>query len=279
MRRRDLPHVHLAWITTALALCPAPALAYHDERHGLLDYTAHTLNGGELRLGLFEQNIGVHRYVQVGTETLPWLAGLFLRSVTPNANLKVGLWRSRRLDLSLRGALYYAHLAAASSDANGSGALWLFPASLSSSARIVPWLSLHTEATFTWTRAGARVDADALAVQGTGLNNTLQLGAMLEARLNRIAAITLRGRIQPHASPIVIRSHSGEGEAMQLDVEAKLSGNASHPPMMAVLGLALAWKNVNLQFGIGYGNYFIPSLGVPIMKAGLVPDGAFFVRF
>lgn len=260
-------------------LLPSRASAYHDQNHGLIDYTAHSLNGGELRLGLFEQNVGIHRYVQVGTETLPWLASLFLRSVAPNVNVKLGLVRSKPFDLSLRGAVYYAYLAAEHSDAAGRGDLWLLPVSLYTSSRLLPWLSVHTEATFTWLAAGAKVDVEELSVRGTGISNSLQLGAMLEARVNPVVAVTLRGRLQPYTSPTVVRSRSGEADSFQLDADAKLSSNLSHVPLNVIAGLALSWKNVNLQFGMGFGNYFIPSFGVPIPGARLVPDGSFFVRF
>lgn len=260
-------------------LWPSRGLAYHDQKHGLVDYTAHSLNGGELRLGLFEQNVGIHRYVQVGTETLPWVAGVFLRSVAPNANLKVGLLRSRVLELSVRGAFYYAYLAAEGSGSAGRGAVWIVPASLAASARVLPWLSLHAEGTYTWISAGANVDVEQLSVQGTGISNSLQLGAMLEARVNSVVAVTLRGRMQPHTSPTVVRSRSSEADSTRLDVDAKLTTNLTYVPMALVAGLALSWKHVNVQFGMGFGHYFIPSLGIPIPAATLVPDGSFFFRF
>ena len=270
-------------ITTAFAvavfLLPGWASAYHDKKHRLIDYTAHALNGGELRLGLFEQNLGIHRYVQIGTETLPWVAGVFLREVAPNANVKLGLLRSGVLDLSLRGAFYYANVAAENARGSGGGNLWIVPVSLYTSTRLLPWLSVHTEVTYAWLSAGAKVDVDSLSVRGTGLSSSLQLGVMLEARVNEVLAVTLRGRMQPYLAPTVVRSRSSESDSLQLDLDARLSTSLAYHPMAAIAGLALSWKHVNLQFAMGFGHYFVPSLGIPIPVATIVPDGSFFFRF
>ncbi len=273
-----------AWFPSLLAAAfvasfSTHAAAYHDEAHGLLDYTAHSLNGGELRLGLLEQNVGVHRRVQLGTETLPWVAGLFLRTVMPNLNVKLGLLRTRRFDLSLRGAAFYASLNARDAEGGGRGDLFIGSAALYTSTRLSHVFSLHTETTLAWLSAGANVDAGALSVQGSGVGNSLQLGAMLETRLSELLAITLRARLQPYSSAPVIRSHSRSGEATQLDVDARISTHGLVVPAALIAGLAVSWKHVNLQFGMGYGTYFVPSLGVPIPGTRLVPDGSLFVRF
>lgn len=270
-----LPILGMALVLTT----SSRALAYHDEVHGLIDYTAHSLTGGEVRLGLFEQNVGVHRYVQLGTETLPWVAGVFLRKVMPNLNVKVGLLRTRALDLSLRGAAFYAYLDTAGVDSAGRADLFIASSSLYTSVRLTRRFSLHTEATLAWLSAGARVDARDLAVQGTGVGNSLQLGAMLETRLNKIVAITVRGRLQPYASSAVVRSHSRAGEATQLDVDAQVSTRGAPVPAVLIAGLALSWEHVNLQFGMGYGSFFLPSLGIPVPGFRIVPDGSLFVRF
>lgn len=255
------------------------AAAYHDDAHGLLDYTAHSLNGGEFRLGLLEQNVGVHRRLQLGTETLPWLAGLFLREVMPNLNVKLGVLRTRRFDLSLRGAAFYASLSAKDADGGGRADLFITSASLYTSTRLSQTFSLHTEATLAWLSAGANVDARALSVQGSGVGNSLQLGAMLETRLSALLAVTVRARLQPYSSAPVIRSHSRSGETTQLDVDARVTSHGLVVPAALIAGLAISWKHVNLQFGMGYGTYFVPSLGVPIPGSRLVPDGSLFVRF
>lgn len=263
----------------ASSLLPRAAHAYHDEEHGLLDDTAHTLKGGELRLGLFEQNLGLHRYVQIGTETLPWVVGVFLRSVTPNLNAKVGLVRSRGFDASLRASVFYAHVAASGSEAEGSGSLWIVPVSLTTSTRLLKPLWVHTEATGTWIGAGGRAEAQSLSVRGAALARSVQFGLMLEARVNRVLAFTLRGRMETSTRPTLIRSRSEEGAVTQLDADVTIAPRFTHPPMVGILGVALSWKHFNLQLGMGYGNLFLPSLRVPIPGAYPVPDGSLFFRF
>ena len=44
-------------------------------------------------------------------------------------------------------------------------------------------------------------------------------------------------------------------------------------------GLAFSWANVNLELGLGYGNWWLPVVQLPLPERGLVPEANFYVRF
>lgn len=63
--------VHLALVVAA-CVWAAPASAYHADDEHVLSYTAHTLDQGELAVGLWDLTWGPWDWLTVSTYTWPW---------------------------------------------------------------------------------------------------------------------------------------------------------------------------------------------------------------
>jgi len=46
-----------------------------------------------------------------------------------------------------------------------------------------------------------------------------------------------------------------------------------------VPGVALSWAHVHLEFGIGYGAYWLPMIQSPLPGSSPIPEGNLYVRF
>jgi hypothetical protein len=262
-------------LVVAALLASRDAAAYHDDDHRLLDHTAHTLDGFEFRIGLWQLDAGISKRVNIGTDTAPYVASFILKRFIPNVHGKVNLYRSPPLTLSLEARFYYAF--AGGDGANASIAIVPLTAYVSSD--LTPDLSLHGEATYTTVGASATAHAQSLDAKGAVAVQSFQLGAMLEYRLTRVTALTLRGRLQPVFSPAVVRTTVTRDANTNASVDANLEPRYRGATAAVIGGVAFSWKNINLSLGVGYGSFFVPSLGVVLPGNSILPDGSFDVRF
>ena len=278
-RRRSVRRVAVFTFATSLAVFAAPtrARAYHAEQERIVDQTAHTLRARELRIGLLQLEYAPLSRLTLGTDTLPWTAGLVFPVVVPNAHAKIALIRSAPLSVSAQGNVHYAVVDAESGSVRAGA--FIVPASLFVSSDVHRRWSVHLESTYTHAWGQGKMAARTLSSTGALLASSLQLGAMLEHRLTAVTALLVRGRIQPWSTPVAVRASGRIDERTRADVSAGIDVMGDEPRWAALGGAAFSWANVNLQLAAGYGTLFLPSVGVPLPYRGVIGDANFFLRF
>ena len=263
----------LALVTTAPDAC-----AWHQGDERLVDDTAHTLRSGEIRAGVLSLDVGTVRFATIGTDTLPWIAGLYLGSVLGNGHLKVRLVRTAPLTLALRGAVFYSSLHTERGDTTATGHVLLVPLTAATSSDLGRDVSLHLEVTYATLDAKGDLDVPLAGARAAIAASALQTGVMLEYRATRAVALLLLYRHQPWASPGVIRTSGEVGTGARVSLEGNVE-TADASTFALTGGVALSGEHANLRVGAGYGSLFFPSLGVALPGRTFVPELDFYVRF
>jgi hypothetical protein len=265
-------------VATMLALAPN-ARAYHEDDERIVDQTAHTLRAREARIGLWELEFAPVAFATVGTDTAPWAASVVVRSVVANGHVKVRLFRTSPLTISLGAAVYHADVPRSGPLVSGSGSLWLVPLSLFSSSDLSQDVSLHLGATYAYADAGdLALEVGSYRVRADMAASALQLHAMGEYRLTRVVAFTLQVHGQPQTSRATVRTSATDDYGDKIDFTGTVEP-VNRTAVAAVASVAISGRNLNLRFGGGYGAIFLPSMGIAIPIATFLPEIDAYVRF
>lgn len=250
-------------VALALALgawCASPAAADGDVPAPNVDapvapptyLTAHTLDRGELQIGLIASDVGIFDELDVGVDHLYYLLPFV------NARTKARLYRNDRWAVSLQASFYYI---------NTDWIFWLkspstrgwfvaVPLELAFSAPLTRHLSLHTVVALTLGTGEFQQRADDVA--GMAASNNLQIMLTPEWRFNRAWALNLRFRVAPWISlagngsatvqydaTTVVRGYA-EGDIDTSESEFAISG-------VATIHFTHGW--FNSRIGAGWGNF------------------------
>jgi hypothetical protein len=271
LARRCPRHRHSLLAMLGVLLGAGAARAY-DEAPRLDERTAYTVDGGHLKLGILSAEYGVFDQLAIGIDPPAWAARAVLPIWVPNLHAEVGLFENPALAVSFKIGGYYADIG--SDDAPGS--LLAVPLSVFASARLAPRWWLHGEATYLIADASGTGDLDDAELDGAVAARSAQLAAMLELQLSRVVSLTLVGRYQFYAGPLVFKGTTQPDSFTSVRVEGEMEPQTPHP-WQVIPGIAFSWTNVRLVLGVGYGNYFIPGIGLAFPDRGIVPDFSFAV--
>lgn len=285
-RRILLVVVLAATVVGAVAATPGDARADHTYKVRLLDTTAYSLYRRQFRIGFAKISYGIANWLQISTYTLPWILGAALEEVAPNLEFKSTFYNRRRLALS-----------ASFEFAEGGGDTTqieddmlveskvnylVFVTGLASSIRFNSHISTHLGGQFTATDVVGDSDPTGDEIRGVAVVNMLQIWGMLEWRVSPVVALTLTGRWLPYVSDTIARAEfrvdESTGAIVEIEVEVFDLKNA-----FAVLpGAVFSWKRANLRMGIGYGDFFVESVGLVIpgsLTKNIAGEFDLFVRF
>lgn len=255
------------------------ASAYHTEDERIVDQTAHTLRAREFRLGLWELEFAPLSFATVGTDNVPWVAGLVMSAPAANGHAKVRLLRTRPVTVSLVAAAYYGRLRVSGAREETTGTLWLLPFSLYLSSDVVGPLSVHLGATYTRGDLDGDIDPKIYRTSATVATSALQLHAAAELRANRVVAFVLQGHAQPYASPGVVRSRTtSTAVAGSVDFTGTIEP-VDRTAVAATASIVLSGKHMNARFGAGYGAVFLPSMGFVLPYTTVLPGLDLYARF
>lgn len=260
--------------TTVTSVSTARAYFEGDERW--TQHTAYVLRPAEFEIGVLQADLGIARGLEVGTDTFAWAAGLFLPASAPNAHVKVSPFPDGKVTVALRGGYYYATIR---SDDGSKANLSILPFSAFASVDVTRALSLHLEGQYTFITGTGTTQPEDTAVAGAAATASLQLGAMAMWRLGRVAALYARGRYQPWQRGVRVDASA------QTDAFTSVEAHSNVKPMyalhawQALFGVAVSSAMLSLELGVGYGDAFLPSIGVVAPYRGVLPDANLFVRF
>jgi hypothetical protein len=257
------------------AASTTPAATTSRTLRPLEDYTAFSLEGGQLKLGVLAFEYGITDWLSIGTDPPAWAARLVGPILVPNAHAELALVRQERGRLSAMAAGYYLRLSRVS---GADGGVVAVPLSLFASAGVTPRNWVHLEGVFNFVRGFGTGDTDRADVEGAITTRSWQLGVMFEHRLLRQLALTLRGRLQVATSPLVLRGDADPDPFTHAEVQVELRPAREHPWAVVAAG-TYQWKHAHLRLGVGYGSYFVPGANVVPPYFGIIPDGSFALYF
>lgn len=251
-------------LAVGVGFAPRSARAYHTHEVRLLDDTAYSLHRREARLGLMQLGYGILDQLQVTTYTFPWILGAIFEEVAPNVELKSTFYDKRKLALSASVGFLTGTIA----QTDGAKLRYVVvPMSAASSVRINSQISVHTEARFAATGfPAATTQAGGTDIEGAVVVNLLQLSEMFEWRLTRIVAFTFAVRWVPWAGNSVLRGTIDIDDSTDGTIEAEASTELLNT-WAIVPGCVFSWARANLKLGVGYGDLFLPGIGLVIPGA------------
>jgi hypothetical protein len=267
-RRSGIP----ALLATLILLPRTAAAEASDERPRLEERTAFSIGGGELKLGLLSIEYGVFERLAIGIDPPAWAARAVLPIWVPNVHAEVGIIQSQTLALSFKVAGYFADIG--TDDAPGT--LLALPLSVFASTELAPRWWLHGEATYLFADASGTGDFDDAELNGAVTARSAQAAATLELQLGPVVSLTLLGRYQFYTGPLLFEGTTQPDAFTSVRIEGEMAPHVEHP-WQVIPGVAFLWTHVRLTVGVGYGNYFIPGIGMAMPDRTIVPDLSFAV--
>lgn len=263
MQRR---HAHGLLLIAAL-VAAAPRAAAQDtpreepQMRELVTDTAHTLGEqGALSIGLWRLDVGIFDRLDVGTYTWLWALPF------PNFQLKWRIWSDDRWAVALRTGLYYVDFD------------WIFWTDFESdaSAGIFPlelWLTiplhrdwgLHLGVAWTTVFLDGTYDPDEF--QGAAAHDNEQMIVSGEWRLTRVTRLLLTLRwlaFEQLRGDASFHRQLDEYTTVEIVGAAELRGESVRNAASLMLTVVLGWETFHFRFGLGYGNYNVPSINVMI---------------
>jgi hypothetical protein len=255
------------------------AYAYHEGDERIVDATAHTLRAGELRVGLWELELGTFDFVTIGTDTAPWAASFVVDSVVENGHVKLRLLRTAPLTISVAAAVYHTSLSGTGRLVSGNGSLLLVPITAFASSDLSSSFSLHLGATYAHLDApDLSLDVGNARAQTAIAATAVQLHAMGEWRASRVVALTLQVHGQAYATPATVHITSTDSLGEQVGFAGTVAPK-DRTAVSAVASVAFSGRHFNARLGAGYGAIFLPSMGVTVPISTIIPEVDVYVRF
>lgn len=261
-------------LTTLLAVPAQARLPTPEEAQRWDEGTALTLGGQTLKIGILAFEYGITDRINVGTDPPMWLLRTAESVLVPNLHVKVIAYRWNNLWLTGQAAAYYATF----TKGGASGSLWAIPLTAYASYQIDSKWWIHGETTYNIVWGNGVGDLSETTLGGAAATRSVQLGVTGEYRIRPTIAITLRGRLQVYTSRLALSGSTNLDAFTSVAADARIDPRNDHP-WEIVPAVAFLWQRIRLSAGVGYGNYFIPGMDVPLTERGIVPQASFSVLF
>jgi hypothetical protein len=236
--------------------------------------TALTLGGQVLKVGVLAIDYGITDRINVGTDPPVYLTRAATAVLVPNLHLKVIAYRWDNLWLTGQASVYYATF----NQGDARGTLWTVPLTAYASYQIDSRWWIHSELTYNIVWANGDGNLTETTIGGAAATRAVQVAVTGQYNIRPTIAITLRGRIQVYAARLALSGTANPDDFTSINVDARI--NPRDPPAWQVVpAVAFLWRRVRLSAGVGYGNFFIPGMLIPLTKRSYVPEGSLAVLF
>jgi hypothetical protein len=241
-----------------------------------LSGTAYTLRQGDIELGLFFMGYGITDWLTVGTFPASWVIAPILGGVSINMDVKASVPIGKYMNVGLEVDPLWIKIDSDTRSTNGA----VVPVNLNA--------SLHPDERQSYTLGGRYVavagvnnsGVDDQEVAGTAITRVAQVLAQAQYQLTGAVAIYAQGSLQVWEQELQVDANSQLDDSTSVDVEGAASATNHSRPWSAIVGTHLRFGIVNLRLGVGYGNIFVPRIGLTARAyQGVVPDLDFYVRF
>lgn len=271
----------------ALALLSSSAWADFTPEQRQSDFSAFNMNRNEIRLGLFQEEYAIFDQWAVGTYLAPWIVMPIVQGPIVNFYTKVELLdvvprTGQRFAVATRATLLYANVDSFEVQGIDEGQFkaTILPLSIIGSYVFDKTWTASLEATFVQTWLNGDADSvGATEVAGAAAQRSFQLAAYGEMRLSRHVALNLVMRYAPWVEDLRVDSEIEVDASITTQVQASFDAPTSGTAWLVQPGVTFSWGIFNLQLGVGYGNFFVPSVRVVSAQQTIVPDLDLYFRF
>jgi len=269
-------HLATAALFVSLLGASTVASAYHEEDERPIYQTGHTLNQGEVRIGLLSTDVGAHDRLTLGIDHLYYILPIF------NAHAKVQFYRDGDWSLALKGSLYYFDVDffwwAESPTTRG----WYFtwPLELTGTIPLADDWSLHLLAGLTI--GSGKLEQTGDDYGGTAASNNFQIGATTEWRITRVFALNLRLRFAPWVDVAAAGGANAQVDpatTIEVRAEGDVDTSDAQFAFSAMLAAHFSWSWFNMRIGAGYGNLNLPGVNFLVISRTPIFELDLFARF
>ena len=263
----------LVW---ALGL-PTCAWAWHDVKP-VTDWSAHTLDDGEIRVGLFRAQYGLFEDLQVGTVVPIWAIRV------KNFDAKWTAWRGGPWAVSVASALAWIR-ARDFGDEQPDVSLVILPIEATGSWQAGDFAA-HLRLGFSMVRTVGSADSggdEDVEFEGVAAISTFYASPTVEYRLSRVTALVAElhlGLFQELGGRGDITYRSEDGRT-RVDLHAGGGADiAEGIPANVVVSAFWSWEVFQFKAGLGYGQYQVPMLNLFVDTDPVYfPEAALFWRW
>jgi hypothetical protein len=250
-------------------------LAYTDRAGTLpqiVEFTARTEGRRTLRLGILSFDYGITDWLDIGTDPPSWALAAVGSVLVPNLHLKGAFLRRGPVELAAEIAFYYAFVGHDTAPGN----VLILPLTGYATYQIAPRLAVSGELAYVIAEASGAGDFNRITLGASAATRAFQVGLMGEYRINNVVLVTLRGRVQAYTGPIAFSGNNDLDPFTSVSFDGRLTAPVQHP-WCIIPGIAFLWKYFRFTAGVGYGNYFVPGMDVPLEHKTVVPDFSVYV--
>ena len=241
-----------------------------------LQATGYVLPQGQVELGILFAGYGITDWLTVGLQPIPWIVAPILGGVSANASVKLGFALGSLLDLSLEVTPIWFRIEDGSSDTRGI----LLPITLATSFHPTRGQSYSLAVRYSSVEGLNDSEIATQEVGGTALARVLQLIGQVQFQLTGSLSIYVQGQLQSWEQELRIHGSSRISDRTRIEIEGAASSMDQSLPWAVLAGIHVRHRAVNVRLGAGYGNVFVPRVGLTTRRyEGVVPDLDFFVRF
>ena len=217
----------------------------------------------------------------LGTYLPAWAIGPTLGVTVPTVFVKLRDPFEGPVAVSVRAGLVYFAGATLPADVTGSrtteAGIFVLPLEAALSARFNRWFTQSLLFTYVYVAASG-ADTGETSIRGAAGVDSFSASTFLEVRLSRVAALTLLVRVLAYQGNAHVAARFSQG-ATTVDADIGARPRTQELVACAVPGVSFSWEHLNLNFGLGYGNWWLPVVELPLRTRQIVPDVNFYVRF
>ncbi len=246
-----------------------------DPTHGhILDATGYLLPGRTAELGLFYMGYGITDWLNIGTQPAMWVLGPLFGGRSGNLGVKLGLPITHWVNVGLE--VNATWVSFEEDEARTRGVV--IPATLGASLNATPNQNYSLAARYIAAEGGNQSSIDAQEVEGAAVTRIFQLIGEARYRFTDGFALYSRGYYQAWEEDLNVDGEADIDDDTSVEVEGEAAAVGARP-WAVILGTHLHWGAINLRLGVGYGNYFVPSMSFSVPNKRLFPDLNFYARF
>ena len=243
-------------------------------RGHILDATGYLLRRGTVELGLFYLGYGITDWFNVGIHPLPYIAAPLLKGGAGNVSAKFGVPFTEWLDVGLEGNLTWVRI----DNDGGRTRGFIYPITLAASAQATPEQNYSLAMRYVGVNGGNETDRQSQELEGAAITRLFQVIVDGRYRITETTAIYARGYVEPWDQNLNVDSEIQLDQQTTVQIEGEAAAAEERIPWSALAGAHFRWGSINLRVGVGYGNYFIPRLSLPVFRS-VFPDLDFYARF
>jgi len=279
-------------VTAMTSSARAKGKDYGFSPRDVVAFTAHTVERGELRLGVGSFDYGLLDGLNIGIHALPW-AGLI-----PNAHIKYEPIDGRVISLAVSAGFFFTNTSRFT-DAVTPSDVWMVPLEVVGTWAILPELELSVAAVATLTQVVGDESFDEdeppsvqflnpLAEAGSGsseqvaVTSNLQMIASLYWQLSSdtIAFLRYRHLVGEQVEGTIRVSTSPEPDTT-LEIEGATAASLDRDGAALSLtgGYIVSWGRANLLLGVGYGHWTLPFVNLVTNEPTAFLEADLYFRF